>query len=97
MLFLQLFNATATTEIDALALHDALPIYNIDGGAYQASATFAGLAPGNHTLTARLAASTTFVSGSTGNIVVNAVPSAFQCYCDHRDRRSCPTRRSSYL
>ena len=48
--------------------------YNIDGGAYQASATFAGLAPGNHNLTTRLAASPTCVSAATPNINVSAVP-----------------------
>ncbi|POY34620.1 hypothetical protein C3K47_19360, partial [Solitalea longa] len=48
--------------------------YNIDGGAYQSSVTFAGLAPGTHTLTARLAASTTCVSAATAGITVNAQP-----------------------
>ena len=48
--------------------------YNIDGGTYQAGTSFALLLPGNHTLTTRLAASPTCISASTGNIVVNAVP-----------------------
>ena len=48
--------------------------YNIDGGAYQAGVTFAGLAPGNHTLTTRLAASPTCISASSAALTVNAVP-----------------------
>src|SRR5512147_1595379 len=50
--------AVPTGTITVSAPLGATYEYNIDGGAYQASATFAGLAPGNHTLTARLAAST---------------------------------------
>jgi len=48
--------------------------YSVDLGAYQAGVTFAGLSVGNHTLTARLAASTTCISAASAALTVNAVP-----------------------
>ncbi len=48
--------------------------YNMDGGAYQSNVTFAGVSPGNHTLTTRVIASPTCVSGLSGILTVNSVP-----------------------
>ncbi len=39
--------------------------YNIDGGAYQASATFAGIAAGSHTILVRRTTDITCISGAT--------------------------------
>src|SRR6185369_1015421 len=47
--------------------------YSIDGGAFQASATFTGVLPGNHDITVRNTASPTCVSNPT-TVTVNAVP-----------------------
>src|SRR4029079_18703558 len=49
--------------------------YSIDGGAFQASATFTGVLPGNHDITVRNTASPTCVSNPT-TVTVNAVPTA---------------------
>ena len=67
--------AVPTGTITVTAPLGAAYEYNIDAGAYQAGTSFAGLAPGNHNLTTRLAASPTCISAATPNIVVNAVPS----------------------
>jgi len=48
--------------------------YQLDGGTYQASATFSGVAVGNHTVKARLAASPTCISPASTSMTVNAVP-----------------------
>ncbi len=48
--------------------------YSLDGGTYQASATFTGVAVGSHTVTARLAASTDCISPASGTLTVNATP-----------------------
>src|SRR4030095_10916787 len=47
--------------------------YSLDGGAFQASATFTGVAPGNHDITVRNTASPTCISNPT-TVTVNAVP-----------------------
>ncbi|MBK9459739.1 MAG: hypothetical protein IPN94_09965 [Sphingobacteriales bacterium] len=49
--------------------------YNIDGGTYQASATFAGIAAGSHTILVRSTADNTCVSSGT-SVTVNAQPTA---------------------
>ncbi len=48
--------------------------YNIDGGAYQAATTFAGVAAGPHTILARSTSDNTCISTST-SVTVNAQPS----------------------
>jgi gliding motility-associated-like protein len=48
--------------------------YSVDGLTYQAGVTFAGIVPGNYTLTSRLAASPTCISATAAAITVNAVP-----------------------
>jgi gliding motility-associated-like protein len=68
--------AVPTGTITVTAPIGAAYEYAIDGGTYQAGTSFALLSPGNHTVTARLAASTTCVSGATANILVAAVPTA---------------------
>ena len=60
--------AVPTGTITVTAPLGAAYEYNIDAGAYQAGTSFAGLAPGNHNLTTRLAASPTCVSAATPNI-----------------------------
>ncbi|MBK9459741.1 MAG: hypothetical protein IPN94_09975 [Sphingobacteriales bacterium] len=47
--------------------------YNIDGGVYQASATFAGVSAGSHTILVRSTADNTCVSSGT-SVTVNAQP-----------------------
>ena len=49
--------------------------YNIDGGAYQASTSFAGVASGSHTILVRSTNDNTCVSPAT-TVVVNAQPTA---------------------
>jgi hypothetical protein len=46
--------------------------YSLDAGAYQASATFTGVASGNHTVKARLAASPSCISSESSTLTVNA-------------------------
>ncbi|MEI6852195.1 MAG: Ig-like domain-containing protein, partial [Bacteroidota bacterium] len=48
--------------------------YNIDGGVYQASVTFAGLSAGSHTILVRSTADNSCISGPT-SVTVNAQPS----------------------
>lgn len=50
--------------------------YSLDGGTYQAGAVFNGLAPGQHSVTARLAASVTCISPASEPVTINIVPSA---------------------
>ncbi len=68
--------AVPTGTIVVTAPLGAIYEYSVDGGAYQAGVTFAGLAPGPHTVTARLAASPTCISAPTAALTVNAVPTA---------------------
>src|SRR6185295_1939251 len=49
--------------------------YSIDGGAFQASATFTGVLPGGHDITVRNTASPTCISTPT-TVTVNAIPTA---------------------
>ena len=49
--------------------------YSLDGGTYQSSAIFNGVAIGGHTVTARLAASPTCISSASGTLTVNSTPS----------------------
>src|SRR4029453_15876724 len=65
--------ATPTGTIDISAPLGAGFVYSLDGGAFQASPTFTGVAPGAHNLTAANAADQTCVSAQTP-ISVNAVP-----------------------
>lgn len=50
--------------------------YALNGGAYQSSPVFNGLAPGNYSATVRLAASPTCVSPSGPSLTINTTPSA---------------------
>jgi gliding motility-associated-like protein len=50
--------------------------YSLNGGTYQASAVFAGVAPGMHTVTARLVSSITCVSVPSAPVQVDPVPEA---------------------
>jgi len=52
--------------------------YNIDGGAWQASVTFAGVAAGSHNILVRSTADNTCVSAPTA-VTVNAVPPVPSC------------------
>src|SRR5690606_14022623 len=49
--------------------------YSIDGGAYQASATFTGVAAGDHNITVRSTTDATCVSAES-TVTVNAQPTA---------------------
>ena len=49
--------------------------YSLDGGAFQAAATFTGVAPGAHNVTVRSTTDITCVSAPTP-LTVNAVPAA---------------------
>ncbi len=66
--------AIPTGTIVVSAPLGAIYEYAVDGGTYQSGTTFTGVAPGNHTVTARLAASPTCISSPTGILIVNAVP-----------------------
>ena len=48
--------------------------YAINGGTYQAGLTFAGLAPGNYTVTVRRTADISCVSAASSSMTINAVP-----------------------
>ncbi len=50
--------------------------YALNGGTYQSSPTFTGLAAGNYSATVRLAASPTCVSPSGPSLTINTTPSA---------------------
>ncbi len=68
--------AVPTGTIVVTAPLGAIYEYSVDGGAYQAGVTFAGLAPGSHTVTARLAASPTCISAATAPLTVDPVLAA---------------------
>ncbi len=48
--------------------------YSLDGGTYQASTAFSGVASGDHTVTSRLAASPACVSTPSGTVTINDNP-----------------------
>ena len=48
--------------------------YNIDGGAYQSSTTFAGIIPGSHNILVRSKTDNSCISASATSVTVNAIP-----------------------
>ncbi|HBX49446.1 MAG: hypothetical protein A2275_16980 [Bacteroidetes bacterium RIFOXYA12_FULL_35_11] len=65
--------STATGTIEVTSPLGAYE-YNIDGGIYQASVTFAGIAAGSHTIFVRSTTDNTCISSAT-DVTVNAQPS----------------------
>src|SRR5690606_31436386 len=67
--------AVATGTIVVSAPLGATYEYSVDGGAYQASATFTGIAAGDHDITVRSTTDATCVSAES-TVTVNAQPTA---------------------
>jgi hypothetical protein len=67
--------ATSTGSVTVTSPVGASYEYAVDGGTYQSSATISGIAPGSHTVTARLAASPTCISAASGSFTINSTPS----------------------